>query len=173
MRPDHPDAICGAGWAYSSDRAGWDKSLAFLGRCKALQTTSAQDLQLIDAKMQGLVAMQNSGQLQPAAEQKRDQRPAKHAIDDPAHERRRPAAAPAEERQPSALDLHVLGTHRALEHLQRRVMRAGKLLHHDRHVGEIARYLQALVEGEDRLDHASSASSPRVRPTRSRTARSA
>ena len=70
MRPDHPDAICGAGWAYASDRAGWDKSLAFLARCKGLQTTSAQDRQLIDAKVQGLQAMQKSGQLQPAAEKK-------------------------------------------------------------------------------------------------------
>ncbi|HEX8702281.1 MAG TPA: tetratricopeptide repeat protein [Myxococcaceae bacterium] len=72
VRPDHADAICGAGWAYSSDRAGWDKSLAFLDRCKALPTTSAQDKQMIDAKMQGLVAMQKSGQLQPAADQKKE-----------------------------------------------------------------------------------------------------
>jgi tetratricopeptide (TPR) repeat protein len=76
MRPEHPDAICGAGWAYASDRAGWDKSLAFLARCKALRTTSAQDRQLIDAKIQGLQAMQKSGQPQPAAEQKKEAAPA-------------------------------------------------------------------------------------------------
>ena len=43
LRPEQPDAICGAGWAYAAERAGWDKALGFLERCKGLATTSPQD----------------------------------------------------------------------------------------------------------------------------------
>jgi tetratricopeptide (TPR) repeat protein len=67
LRPEHPEALCGAGWAYAADRAGWQKALGYLERCKTLQTTSAQDRQAIDAKVQGLQAMLKSGQAQPAA----------------------------------------------------------------------------------------------------------
>ena len=54
-------------------------------------------------------------------------------------------------RQAAILDLDVLGADGAFEHLQRRVVRAGQLLHHDRHVGEVARHLQRVLEGQDRL----------------------
>jgi tetratricopeptide (TPR) repeat protein len=67
MRPEHPEAVCGAGWAYAADRAGWQKALGYLERCKTLQATSPQDRQMIDAKVQGLQAMLKSGQQQPAA----------------------------------------------------------------------------------------------------------
>ncbi|MCP3144465.1 tetratricopeptide repeat protein [Pyxidicoccus xibeiensis] len=56
-RADLPEAVCGAGWAYASDRSGWEKAIAFLDRCKSLQTTTDQDKQLITAKVQGLTNM--------------------------------------------------------------------------------------------------------------------
>jgi tetratricopeptide (TPR) repeat protein len=106
MRPDHPEAICGAGWAYASDRAGWDKSLAFLDRCKGLQTTTAQDRQMIEAKVQGLLAMQKSGQLQPAAEQKKEASPAQGSdgslLDKVSEDAARQEGPPPEEAAPAA-----------------------------------------------------------------------
>ena len=54
-------------------------------------------------------------------------------------------------RQPAVLNLDVLRADRAFEHLDRRVVRAGELLHHDRHVRPVARHLQRVVEGKDRL----------------------
>jgi hypothetical protein len=54
-------------------------------------------------------------------------------------------------RQPAVLDLDVLRADGAFEHLDRRVVRAGKLLRHDRHVRQVARDLQFVVEAEDRL----------------------
>lgn len=72
LRPDQPDAICGAGWAYASERAGWDKALGFFERCKSLASTSPQDQQMIAAKVQGIEAMKKSGQPDPAAEHKKE-----------------------------------------------------------------------------------------------------
>jgi tetratricopeptide (TPR) repeat protein len=68
LKAEHPAAVCGAAWAYAADRTGWDKAVDFLQRCKALQSTSAEERQLIDNKLQGIEAMRKSGQLQPAAE---------------------------------------------------------------------------------------------------------
>ncbi|HYO51902.1 tetratricopeptide repeat protein [Archangium sp.] len=62
LRAEQPEALCGAGWAYAVERAGWDKAEGFLQRCKELGSTSAQDKQMIDAKLQGLAAMRKSGQ---------------------------------------------------------------------------------------------------------------
>ena len=73
IKNDQGDAICGAAWAYAADKAGWDKALGFLDRCKALPTTNATDQQLIDSKMKGIVAMQKAGAAaaaQPKAEEK-------------------------------------------------------------------------------------------------------
>jgi tetratricopeptide (TPR) repeat protein len=67
LRADQPEALCGAGWAYAVEKAGWDKAEGFLARCKDLGTTSAQDKQMIDAKLQGIAAMRKNGQPQPAA----------------------------------------------------------------------------------------------------------
>lgn len=63
IKPDQPDAICGAAWAYAADKSGWDKALKFFESCKGLKTTTAQDQQLIDNKVKGILAMQK----QPAA----------------------------------------------------------------------------------------------------------
>ncbi|OJH39038.1 tetratricopeptide repeat protein [Cystobacter ferrugineus] len=60
LRADSPEALCGAGWAYAVDRAGWDKAEGFLQRCQAAATTSAQDKQMIAAKLQGIAAMRKS-----------------------------------------------------------------------------------------------------------------
>jgi tetratricopeptide (TPR) repeat protein len=72
IKADQGDAICGAGWAYAADKAGWDKALGFLEKCKTLSTTSATDQQLIDSKLKGIVAMQKAGQqaAQPKPEEK-------------------------------------------------------------------------------------------------------
>lgn len=72
IKPDQNDAICGAAWAYAADKAGWDKALGFLDRCKALPTTTPVDQQLIDSKMKGIVAMQKAGAAaaQPKPEEK-------------------------------------------------------------------------------------------------------
>ncbi|WP_257446626.1 tetratricopeptide repeat protein [Archangium lipolyticum] len=67
LRAEQPEALCGAGWAYAVEKTGWDKAEGFLSRCKDLGTTSAQDKQMIDAKLQGIAAMRKSGQPQPAA----------------------------------------------------------------------------------------------------------
>ncbi|RKH16047.1 tetratricopeptide repeat protein [Corallococcus sp. CA047B] len=56
-RSEQPEAVCGAGWAYAADRSGFEKAIAFLDRCKELGATSAQDKQLITAKVQGLQTM--------------------------------------------------------------------------------------------------------------------
>lgn len=72
IKADQNDAICGAAWAYAADKAGWDKALGFLDRCKALPTTTPVDQQLIDSKMKGIVAMQKAGAAaaQPKPEEK-------------------------------------------------------------------------------------------------------
>ncbi|WNG52657.1 tetratricopeptide repeat protein [Archangium minus] len=75
LRADQPEALCGAGWAYAVERAGWDKAEGFLQKCKELGTTSAQDKQMIDAKLQGLAAMRKNAQPQPTPEEK-EQNPA-------------------------------------------------------------------------------------------------
>lgn len=69
LRADHPEALCGAGWAYAVERAGWDKAEGFLQRCKDLGSTSAQDKQMIDSKLQGLAAMRESARPEPVPEE--------------------------------------------------------------------------------------------------------
>ncbi|MBZ4398209.1 tetratricopeptide repeat protein [Myxococcus faecalis] len=56
-RADLPEAVCGAGWAYASDRTGWERAIGFLDRCKTLESTSEQDRQMITAKVTGLTNM--------------------------------------------------------------------------------------------------------------------
>lgn len=68
LRADAPEAVCGAGWAYSVERTGWDKAEGFLQRCQAAAGTSAQDKQLIASKLQSLTALRKSGQAAPAEE---------------------------------------------------------------------------------------------------------
>ncbi len=67
LRAESSEAVCGAGWAYAVERAGWDKAEGFLQRCKASASTSAQDKQLIDSKLQGLAALRKSAAAAPAA----------------------------------------------------------------------------------------------------------
>jgi tetratricopeptide (TPR) repeat protein len=66
IKPDHAEAICGAGWAYAADKAGWDKAVSFLEKCKTLASTSPQDQAQIDGKLKTIAAMQKSGQPQTA-----------------------------------------------------------------------------------------------------------
>jgi tetratricopeptide (TPR) repeat protein len=70
LKTDQNDAVCGAAWAYASDKTGWDKALGFFEKCKSLAGTSAQDQTLIDNKVKGILVMQKSGQKveQPAPE---------------------------------------------------------------------------------------------------------
>src|SRR5205823_11537096 len=72
LKADHPDAICGAGWAYAAEKTGFDKALKYLESCKGLSSTTASDKQLIDAKLKSIVAMQKAGAAQPAAEKPKD-----------------------------------------------------------------------------------------------------
>jgi tetratricopeptide (TPR) repeat protein len=72
LRADQPEALCGAGWAYAIERTGWDKAVGFLQRCKDLGTTSAQDKQTIEAKLQGIEAMRKSGQPAPEPEEAKE-----------------------------------------------------------------------------------------------------
>lgn len=103
IKPTQADAICGAGWAYAADKAGWDKALDFLGRCKGLPTTGNTDQQLIDSKVKGILAMQKAGQA--AAQPKPEEKPKTAApagpslldkvSDDAAKAEPTPEAAPA------------------------------------------------------------------------------
>lgn len=61
LKADQPEAICGAGWAYAIEKGSFDKAVPFLEKCKALSTTTAQEGQLIDAKLKGIAAMQKAG----------------------------------------------------------------------------------------------------------------
>jgi tetratricopeptide (TPR) repeat protein len=76
LRAEQPEAICGAGWAYAVERAGWDKAVGFLQRCKDQGTTSAQDKQTIEAKLQGIEAMRKNAQAAPPPEDEQKQNPA-------------------------------------------------------------------------------------------------
>lgn len=80
IKPDQADAICGAAWAYAADKAGWDKALKFFESCKGLKTTTAQDQQLIENKVKGILAMQK----QPAAAQPKPEEKPKPAATPPA-----------------------------------------------------------------------------------------
>ncbi len=66
IRPQTPEAICGAGWAFATDKAGWDRAIGYFEKCKVQAITTPTDVQLIDAKMKGILAMQKSGAAQPA-----------------------------------------------------------------------------------------------------------
>jgi len=60
LRPEQPEAVCGAGWAYAADRATLDKALFFLEKCKGLREGNASEVQLIELKLKGLAAMKAS-----------------------------------------------------------------------------------------------------------------
>lgn len=72
IKQDAAEAVCGAAWAYSADKTGYDKALGFLGRCRSLASTSSQDQQLIDAKVKSIQSIQKSGAAQaaPASKEK-------------------------------------------------------------------------------------------------------
>lgn len=72
LRPDLSEAICGAGWAYAAEKSGWDKSIQYLERCKGLQGLPAQEQQLIENKLKGILAMQKSGAKQAAPQAERE-----------------------------------------------------------------------------------------------------
>lgn len=72
VRTDDGQAVCGAGWAYSVDKAGWEKAVSFLEKCKSWSGNTPTDIQLIDAKLKGLASMIKAGQAQPAPGQKRE-----------------------------------------------------------------------------------------------------
>jgi tetratricopeptide (TPR) repeat protein len=57
-RPDDASAVCGAGWAYSAERSGFERAIGYLEKCKAAHRALSQtDVQLIDAKVKGLQSM--------------------------------------------------------------------------------------------------------------------
>ncbi|MBX7113439.1 MAG: tetratricopeptide repeat protein [Myxococcaceae bacterium] len=104
LKAETPEAICGAGWAYSAEKSGWEKAISYLEKCAALSTTTASDKQLIDAKVKGLVAMQKSGAQAPPAQAAAKEKPKAEAggaalldkvSDEAAKEETAPAPAPA------------------------------------------------------------------------------
>jgi len=52
-----PEAVCGAGWAYSSQKETRSKAIDYLTQCKALGVTAARERQKIDAKLMVLQAV--------------------------------------------------------------------------------------------------------------------
>lgn len=54
IRPDHQDAVCGAGWAYAADQAGWNKASAYLQQCRNRGTNSERERNQIDAKLKAI-----------------------------------------------------------------------------------------------------------------------
>jgi tetratricopeptide (TPR) repeat protein len=69
IKTDQPDALCGAAWAYASDKTGWDKALRFFEKCRSV-SSNPQDQQQIDSKVKGILAMQQSGQAAPKPDEK-------------------------------------------------------------------------------------------------------
>lgn len=72
-RPNDASAVCGAGWAFSVEKTGFERAIRYLQKCKTANRTLTQtDIQLIDAKVTGLQnMMSNPGRLAPQ-EAKRD-----------------------------------------------------------------------------------------------------
>src|SRR5262249_61415408 len=59
--------------------------------------------------------------------------------------------SPARLRQAARLNVDMVAANGAFEHLNSRVMRASEFLYHDRNVEHVARRLQLVIEGQDRL----------------------
>ena len=55
-RPESPDVVCAAGFAFAADRTGYEKALGYLEKCKDFPTTGQTDKQLAEAKIRGLQA---------------------------------------------------------------------------------------------------------------------
>jgi tetratricopeptide (TPR) repeat protein len=106
IKGDQGDAICGAAWAYAADKAGWDKALGYLEKCKALPTTTPVDQQLIDSKMKGIVAMKNNAAAQQAKPEEKEKPKAAPAggpslLDKASDEAAKSEPAPAEGAAPA------------------------------------------------------------------------
>lgn len=73
IKPEQPEAVCGAGWAYAVDKAGWEKAIPYLEKCKGT-TTDPTQAALLDSKLKGLAALlKNAAQQQaPAPEPKKE-----------------------------------------------------------------------------------------------------
>jgi tetratricopeptide (TPR) repeat protein len=63
IQRENPDAICGAGWAYSEDKASWTKALEYLEKCKSSPATNSRDRAEIEARQQTLAALMRSAQV--------------------------------------------------------------------------------------------------------------
>ncbi len=74
-RPESPEVICAAGWAYGADRSGYEKALGFLKKCESFPDTSAQDKQMIAQRVKVIETMMASGQQEKAAEPARREAP--------------------------------------------------------------------------------------------------
>ncbi|HZH03472.1 MAG TPA: tetratricopeptide repeat protein [Myxococcaceae bacterium] len=56
LRPNLPEALCGAGWAYGADPAGRDKAKLFLEKCQSQAQLSKQERQAVEMKLKTLDA---------------------------------------------------------------------------------------------------------------------
>ncbi len=60
IQGNNPEAICGAGWAYSEDKEYRSKALQYLERCKGLPSTNPQERSQIEAKQRALIALSSA-----------------------------------------------------------------------------------------------------------------
>jgi tetratricopeptide (TPR) repeat protein len=62
LDPQRGEALCGAAWAFSTERSTWERALRYFERCRASPTTAEEDRVAIDAKVRGLRAMTTAGE---------------------------------------------------------------------------------------------------------------
>jgi len=74
LRPELPEATCGAAWAYAADKSGWERALPLLEKCKA-GTQDAKQGQILAVKITTLQNAMKAGQPQPAPEEKKKEAP--------------------------------------------------------------------------------------------------
>jgi tetratricopeptide (TPR) repeat protein len=110
IKSGQSEAVCGAGWAYSVEKSGFDKAISYLEKCRGVASTSPQDQQLIDAKLKTIAAMQKSGASPqaPATSEKKAPAPAPQGgsmldkvSDDAAKQEGETAPAPAPDSAPA------------------------------------------------------------------------
>jgi len=66
LKGEDPDAVCGAGWAWSVDRSGFARARPLLERCAALEGTAPAERARIESKLKAIASLERAAQ-QPAA----------------------------------------------------------------------------------------------------------
>jgi tetratricopeptide (TPR) repeat protein len=71
IKPDHTEAVCAAGWAYASEKSGYERAVGFLERCKAQPGLEPVEVARLDGRLKALANQLKSGQPQAAEPQKK------------------------------------------------------------------------------------------------------